>query len=616
MGSGEMSKRETSIHAVVPKGAEATSASAVGVARPMKVAHIVLSLQPGGLERLVCDLVVSAGERGIEAMVCCLDTDGALARGLRRAGIAVHLVPRKAGLDPGLVIRLAKFLRRERVTVVHTHGPDPMFYGGWAAWLANVPVRLHTQHDTMLEDGGWRHRLKFRLAAPAFHHVVAVSRKTHEIAARHCGKRSRLRTIPNGIDERRFNAACEPGGDPRLLTDPRHHVIGTVARLAPEKGLDRLIDAFSIVHKLRPHTRLTIVGDGPERDRLEAQVERLDVAGAVTLLGHQDHVARIVRHFDIFVLPSLTEGIPLALLEAMASGLPAIATAVGGVPEIVTHDENGVLVPAGDPRALLEAIVDLLDRGEKRQQLGARAAATIRQHFSLSRMSSSYRALYRGDDTTRRWLRPVRRLLEAALPRAVVMWRGPTDRPEIALTLDDGPDPRYTPRILEVLRARDVRATFFLVGAKTVRHPDLVTRILEEGHQLGNHSYRHSDFGRLSLDAARREVVDTRRALAALQPGAPPRLFRPPHGRLCAASTVVPWLQGETVVLWNVDFKDFEAETGADITDKLGGRRLAAGDIILYHGHNEAALDALPEILDAAHREGLRFVPVSRMCGR
>jgi glycosyltransferase involved in cell wall biosynthesis len=579
-----------------------------------KVAHVVLTLSPGGLERLVCDLSVSSKTAGLDVVVACLDTDGTLADALRREDVPVHLIRRRPGLDPGLLLRLARFLRDEHVTVVHTHGPDPMFYGGWAAWLARIPVRIHTQHDTMLEDGSWREHLKFRLAALAFHDVVAVSGKTFEMLEKHRIGRCRLRAIPNGIDEKRFAATERPGGVSVLPGERREMVIGTVARLAPEKALDRLIDAFAVLRQVRPRTHLTIVGDGPERQRLEAQADRLKLGPAVTFLGHQNNVAHVVRQFDMFVLPSITEGIPLALLEAMAAGLPAIATAVGGVPEVVT-DDTGVLVPSGDPRALLEAMVDLVDHPEKRLRLGASAAARVRRQFSLTRMSAAYRALYRGVDATRWWVRPIRRTLSAALPRTLIAWRGPTDRPVVALTLDDGPDPVYTPKILDVLRARGVRATFFLVGAKADRHPELVSRIVEEGHHLGNHSYRHPRFGTLSWRTARQEIVDTRRALGAWEPGAP-RLFRPPHGTLCAASTLVPWLHGETVVLWNVDFKDFRAESAVDITEQLTRRTFTGGDIILYHGHTPAALEALPSVLSAALDQGMTFVPAARMCQR
>lgn len=229
-------------------------------------------------------------------------------------------------------------------------------------------------------------------------------------------------------------------------------------------------------------------------------------------------------------------------------------------------------------------------------------------------MSAPHRALYRQDRSVRRWVRPIRAALMATLPRSLVVWRGPDNRREVSLTLDDGPDPAYTPRILEILKAHQVRATFFLIGEKATRHGALVARILADGHQIGNHSYSHPNFSGLSWKAARNEIATTRRVLEELQPGRTCRLFRPPHGTVCAASTFVPWLKGNTVVLWNVDFKDFRAEQPAEITNRVSARRFAPGDIILYHGHNPAALGALPCILQSAQHEGLTFVPVSRMC--
>jgi sugar transferase (PEP-CTERM/EpsH1 system associated) len=581
-----------------------------------KVVHVVLSLQPGGLERLVCDLSLSTSRSGNDVLVCCLDVDGKLSASLRRAGIGVHVVKRRPGLDALLVLRLARFFRRERVGVVHTHGLDPMLYAGWAARLAGVPVRIHTQHDTMLEAADWRRRLKFRIAARAFHKIVAVSARTHDIVSAHHHAAEQVMTIANGIDERRFAATAPQGGLPVLPGESRDLVIGTVARLAPEKGLNRLIDAFAIVRQTRPRVRLMIVGDGPERGQLEAQVDRLGIRPAVSFLGYRDNVEHVVRQFDLFVLSSLTEGIPLALLEAMAAGIPPVATAVGGVPEVVVDAESGLLVPPGDPRALLHAIVDLLDHPEKRATLGTNAAARIRDKFSLSRMAADYRKLYRQDDGARWWAGPMRLALSSALPRTLVIWHGPRSRAEIALTLDDGPDPTYTPQLLSVLKAHRVRATFFLIGDKAARHPELVERIAADGHQLANHSYRHPDFGTLSWSAAREEILATRRVLHDIEPSATAQLFRPPRGTMCAASTVVPWMQGHTVVLWNVDFKDFLADTAADITDRLDQRRLASGDIILFHGHNPAALEALPFVLRSAQRAGLAFVPASRMCER
>jgi glycosyltransferase involved in cell wall biosynthesis len=175
------------------------------------------------------------------AMVCCLDDEGALAAHLRILDIPVVVVKRKRGSDPLLFARLARVLRSHHIDVVHTHGPDPMFYGGWAALLAGIAVRIHTQHDTMLAQGTWRDRLKFRLALPPFHNVVAVSAKTHEIVTAFDRRGLRTVTIRNGVNVRRFSDGGISPAPSRGTMPEAGLTIGTVARLAPEKGLDRLI---------------------------------------------------------------------------------------------------------------------------------------------------------------------------------------------------------------------------------------------------------------------------------------------------------------------------------------------------------------------------------------
>lgn len=219
-----------------------------------------------------------------------------------------------------------------------------------------------------------------------------------------------------------------------------------------------------------------------------------------------------------------------------------------------------------------------------------------------------------GCEDTRWWLRPIRDMFSVAVPRCVMAWNGRPEGSAIALTIDDGPDPLHTPRLLEILSTYGVHATFFLVGERAEQYPELVARIVAGGHEIGNHSYSHAHFGHLTLNAARTELVVARRILEALQGGQSCRLFRPPYGTVCAASTLVPWVEGNTVVLWNVDFKDFRATEPADILDRLAARRLTAGDIVLYHGQNPAALAALPGVIESAHRSRLVFAPVSRLC--
>jgi peptidoglycan/xylan/chitin deacetylase (PgdA/CDA1 family) len=192
------------------------------------------------------------------------------------------------------------------------------------------------------------------------------------------------------------------------------------------------------------------------------------------------------------------------------------------------------------------------------------------------------------------------------------LWQGRTDCAQVALTFDDGPDPTYTPRILEILRRCNAKATFFLIGEKAARERQLVCRILEEGHEIGNHSYSHPQFESLSWKQAVAEIAETRTLLEGLQ-GRECRLFRPPRVKLCLPSILGAWLKRMTVVMCSRDLKDFRAEHPDEIRTQLAADPISNGDIILYHGHNPAALGALPKVIECALGQGRRAVTVSEM---
>jgi glycosyltransferase involved in cell wall biosynthesis len=167
-----------------------------------------------------------------------------------------------------------------------------------------------------------------------------------------------------------------------------------VARLAPEKGIPVLLEAFAPLAHERPDLQLVIVGDGRERGELERLAQRLHIEHAVEFLGYQDAVESILVTLDLFVLPSLTEGIPLALLEAMGAGLPAVATAVGGVPEVIENGVSGVLVPPNDPLALRTAISSLLEHPDDRARIGANAVRRVQEKFGLAAAAAAYWDVY------------------------------------------------------------------------------------------------------------------------------------------------------------------------------------------------------------------------------
>ena len=565
---------------------------------PDAVAHIVLSLDPGGLERFVCSLVSCPEMNGVRPFVYCLDRRGVLADIVERSGGTVVVEPRGAGFDLRIILRLAEFLRRNRIRVVHTHGLDPMFYTAFAALLAGTPVRIHTQHDTFVDTWSRKDRLKFRIASLSFTAVAGVSEQSRAGMLRAGAPPHNAVTVLNGI-------GCPPCAIQRNGSSP---VVGTVARLAPEKGIDRLLQAFSWVRAVTG-AALVIVGDGPERPRLEALAAELGLADAVEFAGYTSDVETALARMDVFALASRSEGIPLALLEAMAAGLPVVATRVGGVPEVVADGDTGILVPSGDVHALAGAITELLNDPERRRATGQRGRERVRTHFSHARMARSYRALYTPPED----LSPVREAIKSAshlLPARMLCWRGQCTDGGAAITFDDGPDPVYTPRVLRILKEHGVLATFFLVGERAQEHPDLVRRILDDGHEIGNHSYTHPHFDRLSIAQAGYEIDRTQDVLARLQ-NKPCRLFRPPRGKLCVSSLAAAWRRGLTVVLWSIDLKDYASKDAEQIRDAAVLRPARNGDIVLYHGLSDPAIEALPQVLEAAAAAGQRLRPVS-----
>jgi peptidoglycan/xylan/chitin deacetylase (PgdA/CDA1 family) len=478
-----------------------------------------------------------------------------------------------------------------------------MLYVAIAATLARVPVRVHTQHNTFLDSCSRMERWKFACASLFFTYLIAVSEQTRAGMLKSGSPPGRTAVIVNGVDENRFRKR-EVSPASRILR------IGCVARLAPEKGVSHLIRAFARIRAARPDTRLVLAGDGPEKAALEELSAQLGVRGSVDFLGYTAAIDRLLTTIDILALPSLTEGVPLAVLEAMAAGVPVVATRVGGLPEILENGAHGVLVPPRDCEALASAIVTLIDDPLRRQSLGARAREAVERRYSLAAMAATYRSLYLSGEEGGGWKEALKSQLRR-LPQRIMLWRSSrTDA--IALTFDDGPD-EYTPRILDVLKKHNARATFFLVGRRAAADEETVRRILDEGHEIGNHSYSHPDFETLSVQQAAREIDRTQSVLERIQER-PCRLFRPPKGKLCVSALLAAWWRRLTVVLWSVDLKDFRAQRPEDILTTFRRTPVRPGDVILYHGNNKAAFDALsPLLAEITERSNARLVPVSEL---
>jgi glycosyltransferase involved in cell wall biosynthesis len=339
----------------------------------MKIEMVVSALDVGGLESVVIGLVRTLGRLGHDAGVTCIEKEGVLSTALRADGARVTVI-RTPGLRTNVFpLDLAEWFRRLRPDVMHVHS------GAWlkaarASRLARVSGSVYTLHGIWPEPP-WYIPIYSRLAASQTDRIVAVSDslKEHVSSEWHI-RRSKVEVIENGIDTAAFSpgrrtgwlrGAFGPG-----ISGP---VLGTVGRLHAVKNQLMLIDAFGIVRRRFPSAGLVIVGEGDMRPALEDRIHSNGLAGAVLLPGASDDVLSYYREFDLFVLPSIIEGTSMSGLEAMASGLCVVATAVGGNPRLLGDGAHGVLVPPGDTEELASAITDLLENPDRRKALAMAA---------------------------------------------------------------------------------------------------------------------------------------------------------------------------------------------------------------------------------------------------
>ena len=287
------------------------------------------------------------------------------------------------GLRPAMVLRMARLLRQLDVDVVHTHNTKPLLYGSLAARLARVPVVLHTCHGQRYGSSG-PHTFMFVQACRWADRIVCVSNDIAALRIREGIPREKICRVWNGVDLSRFAYLGPQAKGPAVL----------VARLRPEKDVETLLRATALVIEELPAFRLKIAGDGECSTSLRQMVDDLGMALQVEFLSEVHEVGDLLSHASLLVLPSLAEGISLSVLEAMAQGLPVVATNVGGNPEVVADGQTGLLVPPGDPTQLARAIVEIWKNPELGRRMGAAGRARVENNFNVRRMVANYEAIY------------------------------------------------------------------------------------------------------------------------------------------------------------------------------------------------------------------------------
>ncbi len=359
-----------------------TIATAPFGSHPLRVCHVSLTLKTGGLERILADLARHHHRDVCRLSFVAMREVGRFADEIRRTGCAVRQLQSSGRFSQ--VRELAQWLRRERIDVVHTHNTYPHVYASLAARWAGVPVVVQTRHGQRAGHG-WKSRVLYRSAAWLVDRVVAVSDDAARLCVHADGLRAdKVARIWNGIDLSEFEYHG-PVAAPIAIS---------VARLSPEKDFPTLLRAVARAAEAVPDLRLKIVGDGPERGALERLSADLGLTPRVAFLGERTDVPALLRSAGFFVTASLTEGISLTLLEAMAVGLPVVATDAGGNGEIVVDGETGRITPIAEVEPLAAAIVEMCRRQSEWPALGRAGRDRVCEHFDVRRMVDDYEALY------------------------------------------------------------------------------------------------------------------------------------------------------------------------------------------------------------------------------
>jgi sugar transferase (PEP-CTERM/EpsH1 system associated) len=377
-----------------------TSIETVDLTSSVVVAHVVLNLEVGGLERVVANLVSRLRGTRFQPVVFCLEGGGFFAQEIEGMGIPVHTINRAPGISWNAIKQLAQHFRKYKVQIVHTHSPAPHLHGMIAALLTRVPVRVHTKHGRDFPHI-WRKVWVNRISAWMTDVVVPVSDDTLDVAVRtERANPRKVRRIWNGVDTdlykpvERLKPSVECNRLQPSTLDSQPLVIGTVARLAPVKDQKTMLAAFQLVVKELPEARLVICGDGPCETELRDTSDKLGVADRVTFLGNRSDIKSVLNTFSLFTLSSVSEGLSMTILEAMACGLPVVATDVGGNRESVNPPECGLIVPPKDPRALADAYLRLARDPMESARMGIAARARAVSHFSMETMVAEYVHLY------------------------------------------------------------------------------------------------------------------------------------------------------------------------------------------------------------------------------
>ncbi len=363
--------------------------------KKIRIAHIMYSFTGiGGLENGVINIINNLDEDRFFHVVCSLTAVGEITGRIFRNNVKFVEIHKKEGNDIRLPFKLYSVLKREKIDLVHLRNWAALVEGFLGAKAAGIKGIIYSEHGRHFEDAWKKQSLKFHIKRYLFSKVdvlLAVSQNLADEMARLYRLDRKIHVIINGVDTQKFKpASCRSSMFSHVK--PKTKILGTVARLDPGKNIDQLIMDIASVSNFPLH--LVIAGDGPERAKLENLVKENNIHEKVTLLGNCNDIPRLLNCLDIFVLPSVSEGLSNVILEAMASGLPVVVYDVGGNKELVQNGKGGFLVPLRDREGFMEAVLRILKDKTMAKTMGRFNRDLVLNKFSLEKMICSYAELY------------------------------------------------------------------------------------------------------------------------------------------------------------------------------------------------------------------------------
>lgn len=363
----------------------------------IKILEVTHDLNIGGLQRVVVDLAKNLNKEKFNVTVCALKSGGPLEGELKTAGIKIIKIQHTPGrVDYFSFWKLYKILKTEKPDIIHTHNTHPLIDGTIASLLSGVPVRIHTDHARQFPDKN-RYMMIERLFSRFIEKMITVSNHTKgNLVSYEKISPEKIEVIINGIDGRKYCTSVDQWKKKNELgiVEKKKPIIGLGVRLSRQKGIEYLLDAVKLLKEDFPDILLLIAGEGELSEELRLKAERLNITDSVLFLGPRLDMNEILKVLDIYVLPSIWEGLPLVILEAMAASLPIVATDVGGNREVIREGENGFLVRPKDSRALYLAIKKILDSNDLKQSFSINSLTLFQKAFSLDKMVLEYEKVF------------------------------------------------------------------------------------------------------------------------------------------------------------------------------------------------------------------------------